>query len=314
MATSKKRKRADDEPASAGVQRQHGTKRTVKMPKTKQAKTSKPLGEDLFRKLPGELRNRIYDLVLLEERTYMRRTTQRRFQKVRAPIQVHSRGPGYGERASRWKEPGLLRASKWIRNEAKAVYYQGNIFAIQASTSDVRAACDWIRSTVQGFEIEDQSFNLESFSITKCKWADIRSWLSLAQIVRDLDVGFGVHNQDTNYDGNIGYPHCTGIDRAFYEIAALGLEAATGEWDDLTLEMAFEEWIDRTMRDRQKFFKGRIRTSKRIDCGMGKVQRRMRKIEYGHVEENEDAGGLCRYVGRGKGVIKPMTMQLRSES
>ncbi|KAK5125598.1 hypothetical protein LTR85_011872 [Meristemomyces frigidus] len=306
MATAKKRKRSDCDDTAADDQGQHSSKRpkSVRTPRTKRTATSKPAGDDLFRKLPGELRNKIYDLALLEEGHHV-------------PIAVHfgswrswlyHRGP---EATPRWREPGLLRASKWIRNEAKAIYYQGNHFEIKISTSQVQAACDWIRSTVEGCASEDRHFNLSNLHCTKSNWADIHTWLHLARLVRDIDIGFIECNEE--YDScNIGSALSAGIGRAFYEIAMLGSRAATEGWDEQTLEVEFEEWVDMMMMDRLSFYKARSSTSLRIDCNIGKVRRRMRKIEHGSHGGRQRREGAGPFSGPLTKHIPEMKMQLRS--
>lgn len=269
----------------------------------KKGKTSNAPGDDLFNKLPGELRNKIYDLVLLEEDIIAVRFGRWR--------------PGTTKRHThiRWKEPGVLRASKWIRNEAKAVYYRGNIFEVKTRTNQIQEACDWIHSAIQGCEGVDRYFNLGTLHVSKSNWEDIHLWISLAKVVRSAGVIWNEYadTDDPNYEGRfggylIGVEDGDGIDQAFYEVAMLGQTAAREHWDEVTLEIEFEEWVEKKMITYSKRCGGwGAERKEKISKRIGKLQRRMMDIEEGHPDRSGLGDGF-----RGRGTVEPLTMQLRS--
>lgn len=271
--------------------------------------TNKSQVEDLLRKLPGELRNTIWDLVLVEESGI-----GVHFRKSSAKLTDHPR----------WKEPGLLKASKWIRQEAKAIYYQRNTFEVSLSTDEFGHVYEWIRCVMEG--CEEHVFPLCKLYVTKSSWAGVHSWLFLAKLAYGLEVILDVHRIEFEdpkdwmyapqwnavYDGiegpgPWGCMHPSPTRTALVEVIALGRRAIEEEWHESMLEIEFEEWVEATMNSRLI----RKQTAKdRVAAGFGKLQRRMIEAEGGRSEESELSDV---YRGRTSKAVGRTQMRLRSQ-
>jgi hypothetical protein len=89
----------------------------------------KPNSPNLLFKLPPELRNRIYELVLPR----------------RPPLQpVYY----YAEARLQWKEPPLIRTSKQIRHEALPMFYAVNEFTLLASENLLARMANRLREVI----------------------------------------------------------------------------------------------------------------------------------------------------------------------
>lgn len=91
-------------------------------------------------KLPGELRNRIYELVLLTNQTIEIRTRSMP-PDLRHSRSVHINDPG---KTVSWEKPGLLRVSEQIRAESCSIYYGNNDFTIFTRSGELCNVLDFL--------------------------------------------------------------------------------------------------------------------------------------------------------------------------
>ncbi|KAK4956634.1 hypothetical protein LTR10_006161 [Elasticomyces elasticus] len=210
--------------------------------------TKRPQAEDdsLWRKLPGEIRNAIYELL-----------------SVPSPLDP-SDGIciRYGRWCSRedplahyhrWEEPGLLMAAKWIRLEAQQIYYQTPIH-IAVSTGETARTCEWLRTIAATINNEgNKSLGSVTVRLTDCDWDDIETWIALASLVRDHEFGAelrikkgeGRWNPST-YDqrkGEIKSRH-RNMAAALKEVVAGGARARRDAWSNDELEAAYSYWVE----------------------------------------------------------------------
>lgn len=101
--------------------------------------------------LSGELRNRIYALVMIERKT----------------ILINS----YDEAFEKWEEPGLLLASKYIRTEALSFYYKSNRFAIRVVGLNFKTIATYIAAL--NAQIGSRPFESMEFILIHPVWTDL---------------------------------------------------------------------------------------------------------------------------------------------
>ncbi|KAK5733674.1 hypothetical protein LTR17_009527 [Elasticomyces elasticus] len=187
------------------------------------------LSEASFRKLPGELRNRIYELV---------------FQDHHDRIQVRYRKRAWNmnhfelsdsKKSLRWKEPALLKAAKWIRAEVKLWYYGSKSISIVEK---------WLGHV--------------TFHLSSGRWDKVHTWLPLAQLFCDHDFGFTIEELENEGDdryhyyagrsGQFGGTH-RHIAHAMRQVIELGVRARDEKWRNDYLEIMFEEWAEKATYD-----------------------------------------------------------------
>ena len=129
--------------------------------------------------LPAEIKNDIYDLVLLPADpldaaaevfvgSHYRTTCSYRYNYTRA---------------KKWRQPPLFLVSKTIREEAMSVYFHGNKFYISSRMTDVSKGIDWITRYVTP---RSGDLQVSLARITISSWAPMRTmpnWLPIAKFI-----------------------------------------------------------------------------------------------------------------------------------
>ncbi|KAK3629514.1 hypothetical protein LTR22_021882 [Elasticomyces elasticus] len=242
--------------------------------------------EDLFRKLPPELRNIIYGLVF-EPKESRRASRQWRYDiSIKSePIMVHyrrgQRWSHHQEKFSRWREPGLLRAAKWIRQEAKLIYFRSAHITISLRSKDVGEVCAWLRAITDGDD--NKSLRHVKLYLMSATFEDIHTWLPLAKLFRDYDIGCTLDIRGAleglrafcEY-GSFGVS--SQIDCALKTVITMGLKAKQLAWDEEYLQMVYEGWVPTQIpgAKRRRLHSGRLRTwREKLADGMSPCQRRL---------------------------------------
>ncbi|OQO14523.1 hypothetical protein B0A48_01401 [Cryoendolithus antarcticus] len=101
----------------------------------------------LLNKLPGEIRNMIWHYAVVQN-----------------PITVTSSGPG---------EPGLLRASRQIRRETRAMYYSANEFIVEVMDYDGAALTPWSR---QHYRYANAESCCKILMLGEPDWGNLMRW------------------------------------------------------------------------------------------------------------------------------------------
>ncbi|KAK4570261.1 hypothetical protein LTR86_002341 [Recurvomyces mirabilis] len=202
---------------------------------------------DLLYRLPPELRNVIYKLVLVDNpgRSTYDGDIVLRYGRYRGSHIYNVNGKPIYKKGPRlrWRESALLQASKWIRKETKLLYYTSHTFAVKYTSHDIGPLCQWLRFLISDV---DASSLLTRFKrvLTQYTWSDMPTWLPLAKLYRDVEaVGvlkifvaedLPVKRYSEQYHG-------------LWQVARLGLQARTEDWDDAKLEKEFEDWAERVL-------------------------------------------------------------------
>ena len=162
---------------------------------------------DLLTELPPEIKNKIYDLVLVEP----------------DPIYVGKGGKVYSVghirhrmtdeellplkwtiRKRAWREPGLLSVSKQFRQDTITVYYTSNHFYLDLKSSNIAAGCAWVEKHYTQNVVnqpdgvtEFGEFGLYNFDLilTSKTWGGVDSWAALSELAYNITLAC----EDTNY-------------------------------------------------------------------------------------------------------------------
>ncbi|KAK5680213.1 hypothetical protein LTS10_007140 [Elasticomyces elasticus] len=240
-ASTKKRKIGSNEPINAPVSK---TKR-AKGAQSGFAEPQREPSQDLFRKLPGELRNRIYELVFTPNK--FRRSRPNSQPPKELTVVRYRRSIHWSlERTyyPKWNEPGLLRAAKWIRQEAKLLYYRSARIAISVKSDEVGEVCAWLRAITAGDV--DKSLRHVKIHLRSVKIDDIHSWLPLAQLFSDYDMGHtpNAWGWGRGVERFVTYGVATDqAQKAMEAVTAMGVQARTQNWGHEYLQIIFEDWI-----------------------------------------------------------------------
>ncbi|KAK3679408.1 hypothetical protein LTR78_000969 [Recurvomyces mirabilis] len=96
---------------------------------------------NLLYRLPPEIRNVIYKLVLVDNpgRSTYEGDIVLRYGRYRGSRIYNANGKPIYKKGPRlrWREPALLQASKWIRKEQKLLYYTSHTFAVKYTSHDI---------------------------------------------------------------------------------------------------------------------------------------------------------------------------------
>ncbi|KAK4956635.1 hypothetical protein LTR10_006162 [Elasticomyces elasticus] len=145
---------------------------------------------------------------------------------------------------SRWREPGLLRAAKWVLQEAKLVYFRSTRIAISLRGEDVGEVCAWLRAITEGDG--NKSLRHVDFHLIAATLDHIHSWLPLAQLFRDyvtcgkVEVHSRIHGSRTFWCVPNGVSRQ--VSCALEDVMRMGLKARERGWSDEYLKMVYEEW------------------------------------------------------------------------
>lgn len=221
-------------------------------------KRKKAPSENLMMKLPGELRNRIYESALLVD-------TDVEVRSRRSPSQPHKMVQ-QATKKLRWHEPGLLQASKQIRAEASGVYYGGNQFVVYAHPAELRRSFWFLaaKSTKGDRKYEDDVSLRYTIRLLGARWEDTAHWgLLTALAYHSITV---THTPDVQnfVTGNFGEY----VGQAIEEVMKIGYKARARE---LSLECALEDFLDWAGSKASAFHKYSPQTANRIRASVQKL-------------------------------------------
>ncbi|KAK3649695.1 hypothetical protein LTR56_006655 [Elasticomyces elasticus] len=204
--------------------------------------------DSLWRKLPGEIRNAVYELLYVPSLLDPSDGICIRYGRWRSkedPLAHYHR----------WEEPGLLMAAKWIRLEAQQIYYQTSIH-IAVSTGEIARTCEWMRTIAATINKDGkQSLGSVTLWLTECEWNDMDTWVALASLVRDHEFGaeLKIHKGEpgwypcregpTSEDRDIDQRHRR-MAAALQEVVASGIRARSHAWSSDELETAFSYLVE----------------------------------------------------------------------
>ncbi|KAK5680212.1 hypothetical protein LTS10_007139 [Elasticomyces elasticus] len=212
--------------------------------KSKLNKAPQTEDDSLWAKLPGEIRNQIYELMSASSAS--------------DPIDsICVRMESMSNLCHRWEEPGLLKTAKWIRREGRQIYFESSIH-IALTTSEIDAACDWLR-TVAPINREGQRLlGPVTLWLKGGDWNDIDSWMALASLVRDHEFKptqevrklqrdhavFSKYHVELVLDNDNQHR----IYAALREVVAGGMRARREAWSSDELQAAYSTWTETILR------------------------------------------------------------------
>ena len=222
--------------------------------------------EDSLQRLPPESRNVTYRLVLVDDPgpTLFKNKVLVRYGRWRGWRDTRD------SRHLRWHEPALLRASKWLRKEAKFLYYTSHKFSVGFSTAEVEPLCRWLRSLVSDMDNMSLLSNFD-FGIPVVSWQPMLSWFALAELARDLDaedipVTFDIPRSPR--DMLLG----------LVQVAQLGVEANKKGWKmEYRLRVEFEKWAGNMVAKSSPVVRADIRHEVKLGIWLARLERAGRK-------------------------------------
>ncbi|KAI6797721.1 hypothetical protein KC361_g3739 [Hortaea werneckii] len=204
MAPTKERSKANRKTPGGDAAVLKNTGATKKVTKGL-SKNARPIGRDLFTTLPAELRNKIYELTLVEEKIFVvgsvksqrppycledlspvantRLTKLRRgyFQRRR-----FSREDTHALRILPWTEPGLLQVCHSVREEASKMYYGSNKFVAKASLIDFAKLGAWLKTL--GRRCGPEPLSKFRISVTSASWLGLHNAMDLAKAIHSSGI------------------------------------------------------------------------------------------------------------------------------
>ena len=193
-----------------------------------------------FFSLPGELRNEIYRLVLTERGVVHIRPRRRRHLYKDFCLDRHQVVP--------WREPGILRAAKMIRQEASAMYFKSNDFNISMNLADMDKATAWLQIIIR--RCGNDPFQHLGFYMTKSFWEELENALPLAKLYVENELTLRplplptlpslFHMED---------PLREVFPRALEEVIDLGKRAGEEGWSEDWLDVEFGTWLDEKLSE-----------------------------------------------------------------
>jgi hypothetical protein len=229
---------------------------------------------DLFMLLPPELRNRIYGLCLTGDSFPIRQNRHERW---------HSKTP-------KWREPGLLKVSKFIRHEASGIFYAGNVFDLWLNTSHFPVACNWLASIAR--RCGPQPFRFFQFVVCYPRWDDLEHLTSVARLYFETPIELMFPGPSDSLGCNhtvrtkpwheiwpagpcpTRHPSCDSIfemqsyNKPLYwqeleNIAALGRRAREQKWSRIRFELELDMWRAE-VEDKPHVLSSRVQKAKRV--------------------------------------------------
>jgi len=227
--------------------------------KQKPATACKAKRQNLLMKLPAELRNVIYNSVLVTDELNTIRPRKWRSTTKKAKLGTPDRR----------KEPALLQVSREIRNEASMVHYQNNSFKLSVDLDQVKKACAWLKGIAQ--RCGSHPFKHFDFSITKMAWDELHYLLPFANLLHQTSfTPPKIPTNDDPYDlmQNPSYilrleSSATNVSEAMVGAVDLGRKARAEGWDSQWLGVEFGRWLERTSKSkpaRAALYRARSRT------------------------------------------------------
>jgi disulfide oxidoreductase YuzD len=164
-----------------------------------------------------------------------------------------------------WREPGILRANKMIRNEAFDMYYKFNDFEICLRLTEAADVTDWLRTIVR--RCGNDPFRQFNFYMLRCNWVDLQHARSLVEFFRDNELifrpitfeftprpiwGTGELWRDYSLKDNQSLFHMLDATSclarcALEEAVDLGKRARRENWTEDWLDVEFGFWFDEKM-------------------------------------------------------------------
>lgn len=226
---------------------------------------------ELFTKLPGEVKNVIYDLVLLEDDPIYvgkRRLTTPHESVWREHLLEKGKRRRRTGKSGLWREPSLLRVSKDIRKEASNVYYSANTFHLHLEVEWIEKACAWLvakhnlyQPTVaravfyddgigKRQDIDNDELGWFDFTLnfTSGNWPGIRSWFCLTKFAYHITApDFEYDEIKSVWDRRLfAGSGSENLGTKLREAVLLGSKAKVRGLDASALRVDFEEWISCT--------------------------------------------------------------------
>lgn len=196
-------------------------------------------GKNLFMSLPAELRNNIYDLVLLKRRRWVGGQSARNRHVNDDRVWV---GPD-----EYWSEPALLSISHEIRTEAASAYYKSNKFIVSVTKDDFPPACAWLRVITKLVGTKPfAQFGIAAFSPT---WQGLAQVFPLVKLLHDSGLDVSNDYEGTMCSGRQWKRDCicisprVGVAKALNSAVDLGRRAGQEGGTAVKLEIEFRQWL-----------------------------------------------------------------------
>ena len=181
-------------------------------------------------RLPGELRNEIYTLLLLHHRfPYMVLTI---------PISLTSPHETLG----RFPEPGLLEVNRQVRHETAPYFYSTNNFIAEIVRMDFGPFVQRPREVVGNGATY---INLVAVNLTYPKLAQLENVFDLVKLVADTGLEIRSETVPMIFRSSSKTPaRCDELMQALDDALDLALEAYEEKWTKQELENEFMQWVD----------------------------------------------------------------------
>lgn len=186
-------------------------------------------------RLPGELRNTIYELALGTPRDRV----SIKYIRTRPPT-AYLLSRVERQEMKAWREPKLFLLSKAIRDEASSIYFGHNTILFRITSADMQRVYDFVKSKTVGPAVTMKW----SIQLTRGKWKDMASWISLAKLVDENDLGLTydtIHQERCLSAGRKWLGAC--IDQALMEVADIGRKARERGLGYECVVQDFADWV-----------------------------------------------------------------------
>jgi len=224
--------------------------------------TSSIICEDLLMKLPGEIRNKIYSLVLLPIRSpfnknfYYSRHNSKPFSPLMSEwrslrllsdpvISVEKKMPK-GRRdvtTTTWNEPGLLQVSKQLRHETMPIYYFGHVYSFRVRSDEFDKVYSWLSNLSKQLNGKWLEFEVE---VVNPNWSHMDQWLPLAKLTHESSFVKNADRsttEDTVWD-SVSTKREGFVPYAFRDVVKLGATAKVEGKTSKELRVDFRRWVD----------------------------------------------------------------------
>ena len=206
---------------------------------------TQPPDQSLLMSLPPELRNMVYEYVLLSDAARWQDEVASRVmeygmrpgvtpeQRMQWHERLSDRAFGNLVKPGEYTQPGLLQVSKQIRGEVLPVFYDLNKFKIVVEIHQLTTVRSWLNSIKPQYHnlLPDQGMYTKlrlEMPPAMLKWHKIDQLLPLALIAMD--------HPDLNFRND--YWRST-----YGEVFELGREVAREGWSEEWLAIRFDEWL-----------------------------------------------------------------------
>ena len=149
-----------------------------------------PESKDYFNRLPAELRNAVYELVLVEQNIIVVGSVKGYKKSFYAAgyrhdltLIVNRRGE---YRIRTWAEPGILQTCKALRQEASPLYYRRNEFVAVAKLVQFERLGSWLKQLSR--RCGPQLFKAFRISVKGATWLPLDQTLHLARVFHKCNL------------------------------------------------------------------------------------------------------------------------------